>query len=84
MDQLPYWLTYYAKLMKIGPTHTHILDTDPLTTPASLVVVIGHNKQASKQSHLTATCLSSPTTYKATTINYKPSHPTMTTITVVH
>jgi hypothetical protein len=29
-------LTYYAKLMKIGPTHTHIPDTDPLsTTPPS-------------------------------------------------
>ncbi len=34
-------LTYYAELMKIGTTYTHIPDMDPPTTPPSQV--IGHN-----------------------------------------
>jgi hypothetical protein len=39
MDLAPI-LTYYTKLAKIGPTHTHIPDTDPPTTPPSQI--IGH------------------------------------------
>jgi hypothetical protein len=70
MDTAPL-LTYYAKLMKTGPTHTHIPDTDPLTIPA--FQVIGHNKQflGLNQFHLPP---QPPTTYKAVSTNYKPSN----------
>jgi hypothetical protein len=70
MDTAPL-LTYYAKLMKTGPIHTHIPDTDPLTIPS--FQVIGHKKQflGLNQCHLPP---QPPTTYKAASTNYKPSN----------
>jgi hypothetical protein len=64
-------LTYYAELMKIGPTHTHIPDTDPLTTPPSQVIGWAQQFLSLKQFHLPP---ASPTTQKAASINYKSSN----------
>jgi hypothetical protein len=70
MDTAPL-LTYYAELTKIGPTHSHIPNTDPPTTPPS------------QGSHWLGTTIPrfeihlpphQPTTYKAASINYKPSN----------